>query len=127
MESAERHKHLIRHLTIHYSAYVSLSSRNKVASSITANWTLTTLNLDENSIGDNGAQALAEALKTNSTLTTLELQNNSIGYNGVQALAEALKTNSTLTTLYLDGNSIGDNGAEALRRVSTTTRCHISH
>ncbi|KFH68199.1 hypothetical protein MVEG_05018 [Podila verticillata NRRL 6337] len=39
-----------------------------------------------------------EALKTNSTLTTLNLQDNSIGDNGAQALAEALKTKLTLTT-----------------------------
>ncbi|OAQ26843.1 hypothetical protein K457DRAFT_21840 [Linnemannia elongata AG-77] len=33
----------------------------------------------------------------NSILTTLDLQSNSIGDNGAQALAEALKTNSTVT------------------------------
>ncbi|KAF9922840.1 hypothetical protein FBU30_007028 [Linnemannia zychae] len=61
------------------------------------NSTLPTLNLDNNSIGSSGAQALSEALKTNSTLTTLNLENNSIGDSGAQALSEALKTNSTLT------------------------------
>jgi Ran GTPase-activating protein (RanGAP) involved in mRNA processing and transport len=55
------------------------------------------LDLSYNSIGDDGAKALAEALKTNSTLTTLDLQNNSIGPDGAKALAEALKTNSTVT------------------------------
>ncbi|KAG0059741.1 hypothetical protein BGZ89_000158 [Linnemannia elongata] len=76
--------------------------------------TLTTLDLSENEIGDNGAVALAEALKTNSTLTALYLGSNSIGDNGAVALSEALKTNSTLTTLNLFNNSIGDNGAEVL-------------
>ncbi|KAF9284662.1 hypothetical protein BGZ74_001675, partial [Mortierella antarctica] len=68
----------------------------------------------DNSIGENGTQALAEALKTNSALTTLYLENNSIGEIGTQTLAEALKTNSTLTTLYLEQNSIGDKIAKAL-------------
>ncbi|KAF8929331.1 hypothetical protein BGZ52_002349, partial [Haplosporangium bisporale] len=59
------------------------------------NWTLTTLDLESNSIGDDGAQTLAEALKTNNTLTTLYLEDNSIGDNGAQALAEVLQTNLT--------------------------------
>ncbi|KAH7054780.1 hypothetical protein BKA57DRAFT_434420 [Linnemannia elongata] len=97
---------------------------------IKANSILTTLNLDHNSIGDNGAQALSEALKTNSTLTTLNLYSNKIGPNGAQALSEALKTNSTLTTLNLEDNSIGDNGAqalsEALKSNSTLTTLNLS-
>ncbi|KAF9342539.1 hypothetical protein BGX26_007326, partial [Mortierella sp. AD094] len=117
MESVERNKHLTQHLTVQSSAYDTLSStsaRDKVVSSIMANWTLVTLNLDLNSIGDSGAQALAEALRTNSTLTALNLSNNLIRSNGAQALAEALKTNSTLNTLNVWNNSIGDNGARAL-------------
>ncbi|KAG0344254.1 hypothetical protein BG004_004611, partial [Podila humilis] len=61
------------------------------------------------------AEAL-KALKTNSTLATLNLESNSIGDNGAQALGEALKTNSTLITLELQNNSIGDNGAQALHQ-----------
>ncbi|KAG9067205.1 hypothetical protein KI688_011987 [Linnemannia hyalina] len=86
---------------------------------------LTTLDLEDNSIGDNGAQALSEALKANSTLTTLDLSRNPIESDGAQALSEALMVNSTLTTLSLGGTSIGDNGAqalsEALRTNSTVT------
>ncbi|KAG0259143.1 hypothetical protein BGZ95_004768, partial [Linnemannia exigua] len=41
---------------------------------------------------------LAEVLKTNLTLTTWNLRNNSIGDDGAKALAEALKTNSTCVT-----------------------------
>ena len=82
-----------------------------------------TLNLSSNSIGAEGAQALAEALKTNGALTTLDLSSealktnvalttlnlrkNSIGDEGALALAEALKTNGALTTLGLRSNSIG--------------------
>ncbi|KAG9060730.1 hypothetical protein KI688_008941 [Linnemannia hyalina] len=69
----------------------------QLSETLKTNSSLTTLNLERNSIGDNGAQALSEALKTNSTLTTLNLLRNSIGDNGAQALSEALKTNSTLT------------------------------
>ncbi|KAH7055043.1 hypothetical protein BKA57DRAFT_524603 [Linnemannia elongata] len=128
MESVERNKHLIQSLKVQSSAYEKLSStseRDEVVSSVMTNSILTTLILDENSIGDSGAQALSEALKTNSTLTTLNLGCNSIGGNGAQALSEALKSNSTLTTLSLGNNWIGDNGAQALRQLSQTSRCRI--
>ncbi|KAK3837377.1 MAG: hypothetical protein J3R72DRAFT_476957 [Linnemannia gamsii] len=90
------------------------------AEMLEAGSTITTLYLQKNNIGSNGAQALPEALKTNSTLTTLNLYDSSIGSNGAQALFEALKTNSTLTTLYLGFNSIGDNGAQALSEALKT-------
>ena len=61
-----------------------------------------------------GVMTQAEALKTNLTLTTLDLQYNSIGDNGAHALSEAHKTNPTLTTLDLWRNSVEDYGARAL-------------
>ena len=45
----------------------------------------------ENGLCDNSARELAEALKTNTALTTLNLRDNSIGDEGAVALAEALK------------------------------------
>ncbi|KAF9177180.1 hypothetical protein BGZ51_009033, partial [Haplosporangium sp. Z 767] len=85
-----------------------------LSDALKTNSTLITLNLGNNSIGDKGAVALSDALKTNSTLITLNLRFNSIGVNGAVALSDVLKTNSTLTTLNLEKNSIGDNGAVAL-------------
>ncbi|KAF9962085.1 hypothetical protein BGZ72_010691 [Mortierella alpina] len=87
-----------------------------LAEVLKTNTTLTTLDLQSNSVGDIGAQALSEALQTNSTLTTLALNNNNIGDNGAQALAYALKTNKTLTTLSLEGNFIRFNGGLALSK-----------
>lgn len=57
------------------------------------------LDLSNNSIGDEGTKALS----LNSTLTTLNLHNNSIGPEG----AKALSLNTTLTSLDLSYNSIG--------------------
>ncbi|KAG0009535.1 hypothetical protein BGZ81_003334, partial [Podila clonocystis] len=103
----------------------------QLSETLKTNSTLTTLNLWDNSIGDNGAVALFEALKINSTLTTLNMNDNSIGDNGAVALSEALKTNSTLTTLNLRDNSIGPNGAvalsEALKINSTLTTLDLSY
>eukprot|EP00808_Paulinella_micropora_P006332 g590.t1 len=44
-----------------------------------------------NDIGYQGAAAFADALKVNKTLTSLELDNNGIGDSGAQALGEALR------------------------------------
>ncbi|KAI8595485.1 hypothetical protein EDD21DRAFT_420616 [Dissophora ornata] len=88
--------------------------------SLRSNNPLTTLNLQNNSIGNEGALSLSEALKTNTTLTTLNLANNSIGQEGALSLSEALKTNTTLTTLNLEYNGIGYEGALALLEVLKT-------
>jgi len=62
---------------------------------------VTTLALGGNSIGDEGAKAIAEALKVNAVVTTLALGNNNIGNDGAKAIAEALKVNVVLTKLVL--------------------------
>ncbi|CAO3572889.1 unnamed protein product [Mortierella alpina] len=81
---------------------------------------LTTLELPDNSIDDNGAQMLAEELQTNSTLVTLDLASNNISSHGAQALAKVLTTNTTLTTLALQGNRIGYSGMVALAPLRET-------
>jgi len=75
---------------------------------------LTSVDLRFNSIGDDGAKAIAEALKVNAVLTTLNLGYNSIGVEGAKAIAEALKVNAVLTSVDLWANSIGDDGAKAI-------------
>ena len=91
MESVNRNKRFILHLAIMNSACEKLSkcARGKMISTILANLAITTLNLKNNHIGDDGAQALADGLKANSTLTTLNLGHSSIGDNGVRVLSEA--------------------------------------
>ena len=75
---------------------------------------LQTLNLSSNSIGSEGAVALAEGLKCCTNLQTLDLHSNSIGSDGAKALAEGLKCCTNLQTLTLGGNSIGSDGAVSL-------------
>ena len=48
-------------------------------------------------------------------MTTLDLGNNSIGLEGALAIAEALNDNATLTTLVLEYNRMGDAGAKAVQ------------
>ncbi|KAL0242707.1 hypothetical protein GEMRC1_005270 [Eukaryota sp. GEM-RC1] len=58
------------------------------------NTTVTSLDLQYNSIKTEGARSLAKALKVNTSVTSVNLRNNnSIKSQGVLALAEALKVN----------------------------------
>ena len=75
---------------------------------------VTTLDLSSNSIGPEGAQAIAEVLKANAVLAVLWLTDNSIGEDGARAIAEALKVNTAVTTLRLMSNDIGVEGAIAI-------------
>ncbi|KAL0238159.1 hypothetical protein GEMRC1_012632 [Eukaryota sp. GEM-RC1] len=76
---------------------------------------VSTINLYNNSIGPEGAIAIAEALKVNSLVSTIHLDNNSIGNEGAIAIAEALKVNSSVTTIYLDNNSINSQTQQSLK------------
>jgi Ran GTPase-activating protein (RanGAP) involved in mRNA processing and transport len=76
---------------------------------------LTSVDLRSNSIGDDGAKAIAEALKVNAVLTDLALWINGIGDEGAIAIAEALKVNAVLTKLNLNYNSMGVAGETAVR------------
>ncbi|KAG0084294.1 hypothetical protein BGZ93_001307 [Podila epicladia] len=71
-----------------------------LSEALETNSILATLNLQDNSIGDNGALALSDTLKNNSTLTTLYWQNSPIGHEGGHALTEAVKSNPTLTAKF---------------------------
>jgi Ran GTPase-activating protein (RanGAP) involved in mRNA processing and transport len=79
------------------------------------NRVLTTLDLENNKIGGEGAMAIAEALKVNAVMTTLDLGGNNIGVEGAKAIAEALKVNAVLTKLDIRANGMGDAGKKAVR------------
>ena len=64
------------------------------------------LNLNENNMGDQGAEQIADALKTNTTLRKLELGLNYITDVGAKSLLEALEANTTLEYLGISGNEI---------------------
>ena len=68
---------------------------------------MTSLDLGNDGIGDQGAERLAAALETNSTLTSLHLGKNRIGARGAKRFAAALETNVSVTSLNLQ-NFRGD-------------------
>ena len=75
---------------------------------------LQTLDLSYNSIGSGSAESLAKGLKCCTNLKTLNLRKNRIGSDSAVALAKVLKCCANLQTLNLSGNSIGSDGAVAL-------------
>eukprot|EP00475_Leptophrys_vorax_P039373 TRINITY_DN7107_c0_g1_i2.p1 TRINITY_DN7107_c0_g1~~TRINITY_DN7107_c0_g1_i2.p1 ORF type:complete len:568 (+),score=141.95 TRINITY_DN7107_c0_g1_i2:151-1854(+) len=79
------------------------------------NSNISDLNLSFNSIGPEGGFFVGESLVNDRTLTTLNLNNNSIGLSGAEALAKAItEPTSCLSQLFLAMNSIPGEGAAEL-------------
>jgi len=92
---------------------------------------LTSLSLDGNDVGPEGAKALADALRANAVLTSLNLTYNRIGPEGAKAIAEALGSGkAVLTSLDLSFNQLGPEGgkavAEALPFMAVLTHLDLS-
>jgi len=85
-----------------------------LAEALEVNVSVTSINLQEATIGDAGCKALADALKVNATVSSINLARNDIGDDGAKELAEALKINRSVTEISLTRNNIGDEGAQAL-------------
>lgn len=66
------------------------------------------------SLGDTGTTLLASHLSSNSTITSLNLATCKMGDDGALALFDALRENTTLQDLVLYGNPIGTKGLLAL-------------
>lgn len=81
---------------------------------------LTKLDLNYNSIGDDGAEQVAQLIHDGASLTFLDLVKNSINPLGVQAIAQALGKNRSLKALHLGMNNIGDEGLMHLAGALTT-------
>jgi len=98
-----------------------------------SNRTLTSIDLDSNSISPEGVVAIAEAVKTNRTLRLINLRQNNIGLRGAIAIAEALKINDALTSINLSEGQISFEGltaiAEALKinRSLTQIKLNVNH
>ncbi|KAL0231352.1 hypothetical protein GEMRC1_010756 [Eukaryota sp. GEM-RC1] len=88
-----------------------------IAEALKLNSSVSWLNLDNNSLGNEGATAIADALKVNSSLCRITLGDNAIGNEGAIAIAEVLKVNSSLSEINLIDNSIGNEGATAIAEV----------
>ena len=84
----------------------SILSKNIISFSLQI---LTTLILENNAIGDQGTEYLADALKINQTLKMLNISSNDISKQGADYITGVLLLNKTLTTLILEKNSFQEN------------------
>jgi len=82
--------------------------------------------LGTNSIGQEGALALANTLLINSTLECLDLEWNSVGDWGAALFARALEGNSTLKKLVLGANAIGHTGFVAISKALESNKALAS-
>ena len=86
-----------------------------IASALAVNKSLKVISLGGNAICDEGAKSLADCFcMSNRSLCHMYLDQNKIGDRGAQSFATSLVVNQSLRRLYLDGNVIGDEGAERL-------------
>ena len=79
--------------------------------------------LSRNSLGAEGAAALAPALAANGSLTALDLSSNYLMDEGVSAVCQAIQNNkeTKLTSLNFGYNGIGTVGANAVAAMVAVT------
>jgi Leucine-rich repeat (LRR) protein len=82
---------------------------------------LTALTFAHNSIGDEGAKAIASCL-LNSPIRRLDLSDNRIGHDGIERLCLCAEKCETLEELNLSSNRIGDHGIPFVAHLIETTK-----
>lgn len=94
-----------------------------LAKQLKTNKTVHKLVLNQNQVGDLGAEALGKSLERNRHLQELHLQHAGINSVGAYKLATALKSkHQQLRSLVLSFNDIRDRGAEAIARALPKNR-----
>ena len=73
------------------------------------------LDVRNNQLGDEGAEAIALALTKKCPVKSLDLASNGLTEKGAKALAAALESNKKLLMLDVRGNNIGEGGVSALQ------------
>jgi Ran GTPase-activating protein (RanGAP) involved in mRNA processing and transport len=88
---------------------------------------LASLNMGKNPIGPVGAKSVAAMVAVMGALTSLDISNNIMGDDGVKPICEALKQNNSLKVLDLNasntrGGNIGPQGAKYLADMLSVNR-----
>jgi Ran GTPase-activating protein (RanGAP) involved in mRNA processing and transport len=110
---------------------LTIVAANALATLLSVNASLRTLDLRHNSLGANGGiEVLIQPLITiNRTLRTLILKDNKVSYRDAMAIAMLLSRNETLTGLNLDNNLIAAKGIRSLAPNITLRlqQVHLAH
>lgn len=99
-----------------------------VVSAVHPDWKLQFLDLSDNNIGPQGALYLGRALEVgmNKTVTTLILDFNALGSEGASALCKGIATNSSLQVLSLKHCSIDSMGGAPISAMLTFKRLALT-
>ncbi|XP_067835798.1 NACHT, LRR and PYD domains-containing protein 3-like [Heptranchias perlo] len=102
------------------------SCTEDLSSALSANRSLTVLNLGINKLGDSGVKLLSEALRNpDCKIQKLQLWDNDLTASCTEDLSSALSTNRSLTVLDLGGNKLGDSGVKLLSAALRNPDCKI--
>ena len=93
---------------------LSFHDFERFAEELKTNFSVHTLDVSNNALGNQGAKYFANALGHNQHLEHLVLWGNNISDAGAKAIAEALKHNCTLKSLQIGHNRISSEGAIAI-------------
>ncbi|XP_051865129.1 ribonuclease inhibitor-like [Pristis pectinata] len=97
-----------------------------LVSALSANQSLTELNLGFNELGDSGVKLLSAALRgPEYEIQRLVLDHVGLTDSAAEFLASALSTQLSLTELDLTGNSLGDSGVKLLSAALSNPECNI--
>ena len=80
------------------------------------------LDVNDNKLGDHGAELLSEGIANTKTLRELHINNNNIGPSGTTAIANALTINTSLQQLDMDDNKVGKDGAIAIAKAISNNK-----
>ena len=80
------------------------------------------LYINDNKLGDHGAELLSEGITNTKTLRVLNISNNSIWPSGTTAIANALTNNTSLEELDMSHNTIGQGGTTAIAKAITNNK-----
>ena len=108
----------IRHLDLTQNSLEDRGAHAMAENLSSRNCRLESLNLCQNKIRYKGAYHLADAFvqAKNTSLKRLDLSNNFIGQEGAEAFGVVLRFSYTLYELNLSRNNIGDEGVEVIAR-----------
>jgi hypothetical protein len=90
-----------------------------LAETLRLNTTLSTLDLENNGLGEGGRQSLAETMSLNTTLTVINLLSDHLREGGGRTLAETLLLNTFVTSLELSESGLGVEQESALWQPGT--------
>lgn len=113
-DGQEASKHYLEELCLS-NAEIGSAGAASLAKALLQGSLLSSLSLQDNNIGPDGAKHLSSALKTDIALMrSLNLWHNSLLDEGVEHLAESLHENSSLEVLNLGFNDLSDEAVEGL-------------